>query len=75
MLVLLALDELDRVVDQVGVEVLDLLLRQLDLLEAGDDLVVGEEALLLAVLDELVELLDVWQGDIDGEHGPRFPRG
>ena len=72
MLVLLPLDQLDRVVDQVGVEVLDLLLGELDLLEPGDDLVVGEEALLLAVLDELVELFDVGQGDVDGEHDLGF---
>jgi hypothetical protein len=26
------------------------------------------------VLDELLELLDLGKGDIDGEHGPRFPR-
>ena len=55
---LLALDELDAVVDQVGREVLDLLLGELDLLEARDDLVVGEEAFLLTRLDELVQLLD-----------------
>jgi hypothetical protein len=40
MLVLLPLDQLDRVVDEVRVEVFDLLFRQLDLFEAGDDLVV-----------------------------------
>ncbi len=34
--------ELDRVVDQVRVEVLDLLLRELDVVEPGDDLVVVE---------------------------------
>jgi hypothetical protein len=68
-LVLLALHELDRVVDQVGVEVLDLLLRQLDVLEPGDDLVVGEKTLLLALLDEFLQLLDVGQRDVDGEQG------
>ena len=63
-------------VDQIGVEVLDLLLRQIDLFEAGDDLVVGEEPFLLAVLDELVELLDLWESDIDGEHvTSAFSRG
>ena len=51
-LVLLALDQLDRVVDQVGVEVLDLLLRELDVFEPGDDLVVREEPLLEPLLDE-----------------------
>ena len=75
-LVLLPLDELDRVVDQVGVEVLDLLLRELDLLEPGDDLVVGEKALLLSLLDELLELFDLGESDVDGEHGTSaFSRG
>ena len=73
---LLAFEQLDRVVDQIGVEVLDLLLAQLDVLERVDDLVVGEEPLLLALLDELVELFDVWKGDLDVEQSkPRFPRG
>jgi hypothetical protein len=53
------------VVDQVRVEVFDLLLAELHLLESGDDLVVGEEPFLLSVLDELVEFLDVRQGDVD----------
>ena len=65
---LLALDELDAVVDQVRREVLELLLRELDLLDARDDLVVGEEALLLARLDELVQLLDLGKRDVDREH-------
>ena len=67
-LVLDALDELDPVVDQVRVEVLDLLLRELDLLEARDDLVVAQEALLEALGDELVQLFDIRQRDIDGQH-------
>ena len=46
-LVLLALDELHAVVDQVGREVLDLLLRELDFLDPLDDVVVGEEPFLL----------------------------
>ena len=58
--------------DEVGVEVLDLLLRELDVLEPGDDLVVGEKALLLTLCDELVELLDVGKRDVDGEHGRRL---
>jgi hypothetical protein len=66
-LVLLSFEELDRVIDQIGVEVFDLLLRELDLLEHGDDLVVGEEPLLLSLLDEPVEFLDVWKGDLDVE--------
>ena len=65
---LLALDELDPVVDQVRREVLELLLGELDLLDARDDLVVGEEAFLLARLDELVQLLDLGKGDVDREH-------
>src|SRR5207302_7857506 len=72
MLVRLPLDQLDRVVDQVRVEVLDLLLRELDVFEPGDDLVVGEEAFLLPVLDELLEFFYIWEGDVDGEHGPRL---
>src|SRR5205814_621411 len=66
------LDELDRVVDQVRVEVLDLLLRELDFLEPGDDLVVGEEALRETFLDKLLKLLDLRQRDVDGEQ--RWPR-
>ena len=65
---LLALDELDPVVDQVGVEVLDLLLRELDVLERVDDLVIGEKALLLSFGDELLELFDLGKRDINGEH-------
>ena len=71
-LVLLSLDELDRVVDQIGVEVLDLLLRELDLLETRDDLVVAEEPLLLALRDELLELFNLRESDVDGEHEPRL---
>src|SRR5690349_15669668 len=67
-LVVLALHQLDGVVDQVRVEVLDLLLGELDLFEPGDDLVIGEEALLEPVLDQLVELFDVREGNVDGEH-------
>ena len=47
MLVRLAFHQLDAVVDQIRVEVFDLLLRELDVLEPGDDLVVGEDALLV----------------------------
>ena len=57
--------QLDRMVDQVRREVLELLLREIDVLERLDDLVVGEEPLLLPLLDELVELLDVRKGDFD----------
>ena len=53
-LVLLALHELDPVIDEIRVEVLDLLLRQLHFLDTRHDLVVGQEALLDAVCYELV---------------------
>ena len=56
-------------VDEVRVEVLDLLLRELDVVEPGDDLVVGEEPLLEPLLDEALQLLDLGEGDIDGQHG------
>ena len=69
---LLALVELDRVVDQVRVEVLDLLLRELDVVESGHDLVVREEPLLEPLLDQALQLLDLWEGDIDGQHGLGF---
>ncbi len=74
-LVLLPLDELDRVVDEVRREVLQLLFREIDVLERLDDLVVRQEPLFLALLDELVQLLDVRKGGIDGEHGPLFLPG
>jgi hypothetical protein len=57
--VLDAFDELDGVIDEVRVEVLDLLLRELHLVEAGHDLVVREETLLDALLDQPLKLLDV----------------
>src|SRR5262245_2934086 len=71
-LVLDAFVELDRVVDQVGVEVFDLLLRELDVVEPRHDLVVGEEPLLEPLLDQALELLDLGEGDIDGQHGLGF---
>jgi hypothetical protein len=55
------------VVDEVRVEVLDLFLGEIDFLEPGDDLVVGEKALLCSVLYQLVELFDVREGDVDCE--------
>ena len=67
-LVLLTLDQVDAVVDQVRVEVLDLLFGEIDVLEAGDDLVVGQKPLLLPFLDELLDLFDVRQRDVDREH-------
>src|SRR4029450_13244512 len=73
-LVRLALDELDAVIDQVGVEVLDLLLAELDLVEPGGDLVVVENALLEAFLHQLLELFDLGERDFDGEHRPPHSR-
>src|SRR5262249_4885079 len=52
-LVLLAFDQLDRTVDQVGIEVVDLLLRQLNVLKRGGDLVIGQKPLLDAFRYEL----------------------
>src|SRR5437016_4309118 len=66
-LVGLTLHQLDPVVDQVGVEIFDLLLRELDVLEPGCDLVVVENAFLETFLDELLELFDLRKGDFDGE--------
>src|SRR5918992_2001169 len=54
-------------IDQVGVEVLDLLLGQLDFLERRHDLVVGEEPLLLSLLNKSVKLFDVGERDVDRE--------
>ena len=65
---LLALHQLDAVLDQVRVEVLDLFLRELDVFEPVDDLVIGEKALLLSFGDELLELFDLGKRDINGEH-------
>ena len=71
MLVRLALDELDAVVDQVGVEILDLILGELDILEPRSDLVVVEESFVETVLNELVQLFDVGERDVDRkQHGP-----
>jgi len=67
-LVLLAFDELDAVIDQVGGEVLYLLLRELDFLDPFDDLVVGQKALLLSRRYELLEFLDVGKSNVDSEH-------
>ena len=67
-LVLLALDELDAVVDQIGGEILDLLFCQLDFLDALDDVVIGEEPFLLSRRNELLQFFDVGESNIDGEH-------
>jgi hypothetical protein len=52
LLVLLPLDQLDRPFDHIGVEILGLLPRQLDILKRGGDLVVGQKPLLKAIRDE-----------------------
>src|SRR5438046_3205744 len=67
MLVRLAFQQLDPVVDQVGVEVFDLLFRELDVVEPGCDFVVSEDAFLETFLNKLLELLDFGKGDFDGE--------
>ena len=67
-LVLFALDQLDAVVDQVRREVFDLLLRELDFLDPLDDLVVGEEPLLLSLRNEFLQLFDVGKSNVDSEH-------
>src|SRR4051812_44367919 len=67
MLVRLAFQQLDPVIDEVRVEVFDLLLAELDVFEPGCDLVVVENALLETFLDEFLELLDFRKGDFDGE--------
>jgi hypothetical protein len=57
MLVLLPLNQLDRAFDQVGVEVLDLLRIQLDVLKPGSDLVVSQKPLLTTIRDEPLQFL------------------
>jgi len=59
MLVRLALDELDAVVDQIGVEAVNLLLAELEILQPCRDLVVVEEPFLETVLGELLQLLNL----------------
>src|SRR6266699_230701 len=52
LLVLLALDQIDRPFGQVGVEVLALLPRQANALKRGCDLVIGQKPLRKAIRDE-----------------------
>jgi len=68
MLVGLARGEIDTVVDQIGVEVLGLVLADLYILERHGYFVVAEEPFLLALLCQSLELFDIWEGDLDGEH-------
>jgi hypothetical protein len=64
------IEQLDVVVEQVGVEVLELLLGELDLLQRRGDLVVGQVALVVAFLNQRPQLLDVRKRGVDREHGP-----
>src|SRR6185295_3553603 len=64
----LPVEQLDVVVEQVGVEVLELFLGELDLLERLGDLVEREVPLVLAFLDKSLQLLDVRQRDLDRQH-------
>ena len=64
----LGLMQLNPVLDEIGVEVLDLLLGDLNLDQCGGNLADQEEAPLLADLHELLELVDLGQLDIDGQH-------
>src|SRR6185437_4507103 len=66
----LGVQELDVVVQQVGVEVLQLFLRELDFLQRGRNLVEREVALLVSFLDQGLELFDLRKRDIDRQHGP-----
>jgi hypothetical protein len=56
---ILVRDDLHAVFLQVGVEVRHLLLRELDLLEGGRDLLEGQVATLLSLGDEPAHFLDV----------------
>ena len=52
-------DDVDALAVEVGVELGDLLLRDLDLLQAGGDLLEGQEPPLLAFSDERAQLVDL----------------
>ena len=74
-------DHVDALLDQVGVQLLDLLLGDLDLLEAGGDLLERQEAALLAFGDQRPELLGLGDRSFVGEqylwlvaHSPRVRR-
>ena len=57
-------DDVDAVLDQVGVEVLHLLLGDLDLLERPGDLLEGQVAALAALGDERPKLVRVLEGKV-----------
>ena len=52
-------DDVDAVVDQVGVKAPDLLLGDLDLLERRGDLLESQETLVLALRDQRADLLEI----------------
>jgi hypothetical protein len=52
-------DDVDALIGQVGVQLLDLLLGDLDLLERRGDVVEGQKAAFLAVCDETAELVEL----------------
>ena len=58
----------DAVLEQVGVEILDLLLGELDLVDHGGHLVVRHVPAFETDLDEPLQLLDLGQLDIDCQH-------
>src|SRR6184192_1269371 len=74
MLVRLAFDELDAVIDQIGVEVFDLVLAELDVVEPRGDLVIVDDSLLEPFLNELLEFFYLGERDFDGEHRPPLSR-
>ena len=53
------LDDLDPLLVEVGVQLLDLLLGDLDLLEACGDLLEGQKAALLPLRDQPAELIEL----------------
>src|SRR5207244_11092243 len=57
-------DDVDAVLDQVGVEVMHLLLGDLDLLKRPGDLLEGQVAALAALADERPKLLRVLEGKV-----------
>jgi hypothetical protein len=62
--------ELDAVLDEVGMEVLNLLFGDLCLRKCRCDFGDQQVPTLLTDVDELAELLDVGKLDIDGQHRP-----
>jgi hypothetical protein len=52
-------DDVDALVGQVGVQLLDLLLGDLDLLERRGDLVEGQKTAFLPICDETAELVEL----------------